>query len=145
MTYKILILTTALLNVLIFSSCSNNVVDEKKYSAPNIIFILLDDVSAVEFNFYNGPGIHTPTIDLMARDGTVFKTAWSQPLCGPSRATLLTGKYAYKNHHYSNTVRPNTSIHKTHYTLGTAMKDAGYRTGWFGKQHIDRHMDPSDF
>jgi len=113
--------------------------------APNIICILLDDISAIEFNVYNGPGINTPVIDKIAKDGVIFGTAWSQPLCGPSRATLLTGKYAHKNLHYSNSVFPETSIFSSHYTLGKAMKDAGYNTAWFGKQHIDRHLNPSDF
>jgi arylsulfatase A-like enzyme len=112
---------------------------------PNIIFVLIDDVSANELNCYNGPGINTPRFDKMANEGVVFATGYSQPLCGPSRATLLTGKYAGKNHHYSNAVNPKTSIHTTHTTMGRAMRDAGYRTGWFGKQHIDRYLNPSDF
>ncbi len=116
-----------------------------KTNQPNIIFVLIDDVSANELNCYNGPGINTPQLDKMAREGVFFATGYSQPLCGPSRATLLTGKYASKNHHYSNAVTPETSIHTTHYTMGRAMKDAGYRTGWFGKQHIDRYLNPSDF
>ncbi|MBE0655154.1 MAG: sulfatase-like hydrolase/transferase, partial [Bacteroidales bacterium] len=118
---------------------------ESPAEAPNIICIMVDDVSAIEFNFYNGPGINTPEIDKMAKDGVGIATAYSQPLCGPTRATLLTGKYAHKNGHYSNGVSPKTSIHTTHYTLGKAMRDAGYSTAWFGKQHIDRFMNPSDF
>ncbi len=145
MTQKMLLLTIAVLTFLFFSSCSNDVTDVKKFNTPNIICILLDDVSAIEFNFYNGPGINTPSIDMMANEGVYFKTAYSQPICGPSRAELLTGKYAFKTGHYSNRAIPNISIHNRHYTMGKAMKDAGYRTGWFGKQHIDRLMNPSDF
>jgi len=118
---------------------------EFQKAKPNIILILLDDVSAREFSFYGGSGINTPTIDKMANDGVVFKTAWSQPTCGPTRAMLLTGKYAHKNGHYSNYNLPSTSLHDTHYTLGNAMKDAGYRTGFFGKQHIDREKNPDEF
>ena len=112
---------------------------------PNIILILLDDVSAKEFSSYGGNEINTPTLDKMANEGVVFSTAWSQPTCGPTRAMLLTGKYAHKNGHYSNYNLPSTSLHDTHYTLGNAMSDAGYRTGFFGKQHIDRESNPSDF
>lgn len=130
---------------LFFFSCSNHRLGDNKNSSPNIIFIMLDDVSAIEFNFYNGPGINTPSIDMMADEGVFFKTAYSQPICGPSRAELLTGKYAFKTGYYSNSAIPNISIHDDHYTMGKAMKDAGYRTGWFGKQHIDRRMNPSDF
>lgn len=109
---------------------------------PNIIFILLDDVSADEFNFYDGPGINTPTLDKMAKNGVVVKTAYSQPICGPSRATLITGKYAHKNGHFGNENIPTTSIYDSHYTIGRAMQDVGYKTGWFGKQHIDRKYNP---
>ncbi len=114
-------------------------------SPPNIILILLDDVSAKELSVYGNSNINTPTIDKMADNGVVFKTAWSQPVCGPTRATLLTAKYAHKNGHYSNRITPDGSLHSSHYTMGTAMKEAGYRTGFFGKQHIDRQMNPSDF
>lgn len=122
----------------------NDESDTPNGDRPNIILIFLDDVSATEFNFYNGPGINTPTLDMMASQGVTIKTAYSQALCGPSRAALITGKYAHQNGHYGNSTIPSSSMYNVHYTLGNVMKDAGYKTAWFGKQHIDRSFNPSD-
>ncbi len=134
------------LPTIMLGSCMANHQDEAKDNTqPNIICVLLDDVSANEFNIYGGPGINTPVFDMMAREGVWFSTGYSQPICGPARATILTGKYAHGNLLYVNQLLPRINIHEANYTLGTAMKDAGYATAWFGKQHVDRHLLPSDF
>ena len=104
---------------------------------PNIILVMVDDVSAKEFSCYGGEGIETPNIDMMARKGITFGTAYAQPLCGPTRATLHSGKYAHGNLNYGNAVLPSSSFFNAHYSMGEAMKDAGYLTTWFGKQHLD--------
>lgn len=103
----------------------------------NLILIMVDDVSAKELSCYGGSGIVTPHIDLMASRGLMFETAYALPVCGPTRACLHTGKYAHSTLHYGNSVIPSHSLFSRHHTLGQAMKDAGYRTAWFGKQHID--------
>lgn len=122
-------------------------IQAKSQSQPNIIYVMMDDISAIEFSAYSDSlGANTPTIDLMADQGVAFKTAYSQPLCGPSRAMVLTAKYSAQNGHFSHANRPGPTTHDDHYTIGTAMRDAGYRTGFYGKQQIDRATkNPSDF
>ena len=53
---------------------------------PNIIFVLADDISAKDLRCYNPAGIELPTLGKMAREGVMSESAWSAPVCGPSRA-----------------------------------------------------------
>ena len=63
---------------------------------PNIIFILVDDVGWADFSYnVNGnTSISTPNIDRIAKKGIKLKRHYAQPTCTPSRASLLTGRYA---------------------------------------------------
>jgi len=110
---------------------------------PNVILIFADDLSAKELSCYGNQDIRTPNLDRMARDGVMFRTGWSTPLCGPSRATLHTGQYAARTGYYDNDIRPTTPFWKTHMTLGQAMKRAGYATAMYGKIH--HGGDPRDY
>lgn len=103
---------------------------------PNIILILADDVSAKEFGTYGGP-IPTPALDQLSASGIRFETAWSTPLCGPTRAMLQTGKYPHNQYHYNNLWVPSTSFldDSRHLPILRMAKQAGYATGMFGKMH----------
>lgn len=103
---------------------------------PNIILILGDDVSAKEFSCYGGNGINTPTIDRLAAEGVMFRTAWATPLCGPSRACLYTGRYAWRQKFYDNAVLPAYPLWEKNLLMGQVMKSAGYATAKFGKIHF---------
>src|SRR3954464_7186114 len=67
----------------------------KTTSKPNIIFILADDLGIGNISCYGADNFKTPNIDALARGGIRFQHCYAQPLCGPSRAQLLTGRYAY--------------------------------------------------
>src|SRR5437762_12513358 len=74
---------------------------------PNIVFVLLDDLRWDELGCAGHPFVRTPNIDRLAREGALFKNAYATtPLCSPSRASILTGRYAHAhgvrdnpNHH----------------------------------------------
>lgn len=108
---------------------------------PNIILILADDLSAKEFSCYGGEGISTPTLDRMAKEGVMFQTAWTSPVCGPSRAMLLTGRYPARTGFYGNSVFPcepsgqPKRIADGNILIGQAMQKNGYKTAMFGKVH----------
>lgn len=102
---------------------------------PNIILILADDLSAKELPCYGGTGITTPALDAMATEGIVFKTAWTSPICGPSRALLRTGLYACHTGYYENNDFPAVPTWKTHLEIGHIMQRAGYATATYGKLH----------
>ena len=64
---------------------------------PNILFIMLDDLGKEWISCYGAEEIETPNIDDLAAGGMKFNNAYSMPQCTPSRATLLTGKYPWRN------------------------------------------------
>ena len=123
--------------ILFLSSCADN---SKKEPAskdnvgkkPNIIFILADDMGYNVLGSYGGNIILTPNIDDLAKGGMRFTNAYAgNSVCGPSRATIMTGL-----HTGHTTVRGNTggiSIKDTDVTLSEVLKKEGYRTGGFGK------------
>jgi hypothetical protein len=69
---------------------------------PNIVLILADDIGITGFSCYGGDAFRTPHIDALARSGIRFERCFSAPLCGPSRAQLLTGRYGFRTGVVSN-------------------------------------------
>lgn len=65
---------------------------------PNVLVVVLDDVSAYELPCYGLPGAEaqTPRLDQLAQQGVLFERAWSYPICSPTRAALLTGRYGFR-------------------------------------------------
>ncbi|MDQ8195976.1 sulfatase-like hydrolase/transferase [Coraliomargarita sp. SDUM461004] len=106
---------------------------------PNIIFILADDISPRDYALYGG---HTPspTLDRMAEQGLYFETAWATPRCIPTRAMLLTGKYAFRSRVFENQIYPRGEDRRIKplgerfpHTLGSLMTENEYRTAFIGK------------
>ncbi|MSR64141.1 MAG: hypothetical protein EXS08_17115 [Planctomycetes bacterium] len=68
---------------------------------PNVVLVVLDDVGVDRLGFYRVPGAPsaacTPTLDHLAAEGVVFANAWTDPVCSPSRAQLLTGRHGFRN------------------------------------------------
>jgi arylsulfatase A len=107
----------------------------KRAHPPNMILVLADDVSAKEFALYDGQGIDTPVLDRMGHEGVFFQTAWTVPVCGPSRCLLRTGKYPFRTQYYDNQIFPSTPTYKSHIEIPQALHDAGYSTLMAGKNH----------
>lgn len=105
---------------------------------PNFLFLFADDMGWADTGFNGRKEWTTPNLDRAAAQGTVFDRWYTaMPLCAPSRACLLTGKYTI--HH---TVRNNgTDIPKSEVTLAAALKPLGYRTALIGKWHRGRLPD----
>ena len=93
---RILVLT---LLCLIFFSCVSGT--KKKYEEkkpPNIIFILSDDQAWGDYGFMDHPYIQTPNIDQLAKESATYTRGYvTSPLCGPSLASIITGKYAFQH------------------------------------------------
>ena len=64
---------------------------------PNIIFILADDLGIGNVGCYGADNYKTPHIDKLAAEGTRFTHCFTAALCGPSRAMIMTGRYAFRN------------------------------------------------
>jgi N-acetylglucosamine-6-sulfatase len=100
----------------------------------NIIFILTDDHRYDALGFLKGQKfLETPHLDSLARDGAYIKNAFvTTALCSPSRASILTGKYAHKHRIVDN----NTAIPRGTEFFPQHLQKAGYATGFFGKWHM---------
>ncbi|NOY09892.1 MAG: sulfatase-like hydrolase/transferase [Spirochaetes bacterium] len=104
-----------------------------KQSKPNIIFILSDQQRWDTLGCYGQKLEVTPNLDIMASEGVRFEYAFTcQPVCGPARACLQTGKYATETGCYRN----NIALPSNEKTLAHYLAEAGYETGYIGKWHL---------
>lgn len=109
---------------------------------PNIVLIISDDHAISTIGAYNkGQKSETPNIDRIADEGIVFNKAYvTNSICGPSRASILTGKYSNKNGYTDN----ETSSYNSHQQqFSNLLQKAGYQTAWIGKYHLG--SDPQGF
>ena len=100
---------------------------------PNIIFILADDLGIGNVGCYGADAtVKTPHIDALARGGTRYTNAYTVPLCGPSRAAILTGRYAFRtgatNQDATGEMKPSAEKF-----LPQILKPAGYVSSMIGK------------
>ncbi len=102
---------------------------------PNVIFIMTDEENLRALSCYRGSVSQTPTVDRMAREGVLYERAYCvYPVCMPSRAACMTGRYPHVNGVRSNGISlPRRELH-----LPGLLKMAGYRTALFGKDHCFR-------
>jgi arylsulfatase A-like enzyme len=132
--------TLTLLAALLLAPLVSLHADESPTAAigkPNIVFLLIDDLGYADCGFNGGKEIHTPHIDKLAREGAVLESLYVQPVCSPTRAALMTGRYATRTGVYS-IVRPHAKwgLPLTERTLANALRDAGYETVITGKWHL---------
>ncbi|HKY96454.1 MAG TPA: sulfatase [Gemmatimonadaceae bacterium] len=106
---------------------------------PNIVFLFSDDHAAHSISAYHESlkyGIKlppTPNLDRLAHDGMLFVNSFvTNSICGPARATVLTGQYGHLNGVMTN----NEPIHPTTVTFPKLMQAAGYESALFGKWHL---------
>jgi arylsulfatase A-like enzyme len=100
---------------------------------PNIIFIISDDHAYQAISAYGSKIAKTPNIDRLAKEGAIFQNSFvTNSLCGPSRATLLTGKYSHLNGYKANEERFNGN----QTLFSTLLQQNQYQTAWIGKWHL---------
>jgi arylsulfatase A-like enzyme len=101
---------------------------------PNILFVFADQLRAQSLGCYGNREVKTPHLDRLAREGMLFRnTLANTPVCCPARAILLTGKYAHTNGMVANDLR----LRESEVTIAEVLGQAGYRTGFIGKWHLD--------
>lgn len=110
---------------------------------PNIIFILADDLGIANLGCYGADKYKTPQIDALAKSGIRFTHAYTAPLCGPSRACILTGRYAFRtgavNQDMTGLMKPGEEI-----MTPAVLQQAGYATASVGKWG-QLPLTPADF
>ena len=103
-----------------------------KTAKPNIIFILADDLGIGNVSCYGADNFKTPNVDALAGGGLRFDQCHASPVCGPTRALLMTGRYAFRTGMTANTsghlLKPEKEI-----MIPRVLKPAGYVTAQCGK------------
>ena len=122
---------------LITVSAFCNSLQAQKNQRPNILFLFSDDHAIKSISAYGGPLKNvapTPSIDRLAREGAVFLNSFcANSICGPSRATILTGKHSHKNGFMRNTGK---GFDQSQWTVAKALQQGGYNTAVIGKWHL---------
>jgi len=102
---------------------------------PNIILIMTDDQGYGDLGFHGNPDIKTPVLDSLARSSTRFSQFYVNPVCAPTRAALMTGRYALRTGVYD-TFNGGAMMQTDETTIAEILRENGYRTGIFGKWHL---------
>lgn len=146
---------------------------EAPKAKPNIVFLLVDDMPYAGLSLTGNPYLQTPNMDRIAKEGMFFTRAYSQPVCGPSRADIMTGQTAGRHGRTDNVpgVHPHAlmqeplgpaptkpglpfdlvqsarlpdAVRPDTYTVVRALQSAGYKTAISGKWHLEEgHLTPA--
>lgn len=101
---------------------------------PNVLFVFANQMRGMDLHCAGNPEVITPNFDRLAAEGTRFRRAFANvPVCTPSRAVMLTGRYPLANRVIGNDLPLPDDMP----TIGEWFRDSGYRTGYIGKWHLD--------
>lgn len=119
---------------------SQSLVAEKK---PNFIIFLVDDLGYNDIGgVFGSKNVKTPNLDAMAENGVAFTSAYvGSPVCGPSRAALMTGSYPMRIAEPNNSKNPHTEPVTEELMIPEVLKEQGYATALIGKWHIGNEGD----
>ena len=106
---------------------------------PNLLFIWTDQQRADTMQVYGNAKIHAPNLNKLADESVVFENAYvSQPVCTPSRSTVMTGFWP----HQSGCTENNVPLPEDFMCLPEMLNDPDYRTGYYGKWHLGDELWP---
>lgn len=111
---------------------------------PNVIVIYTDDQGYADINLYGSKDLYTPNMDALAKSGVRFMNFYAAaPICSPSRASLLTGRYPQRAGlpAMASSKEGVAGMPGSQYTMAEMFKDAGYKTAHIGKWHVGYTKD----
>jgi arylsulfatase A-like enzyme len=106
---------------------------------PNVVLIISDDQGYGDLSLHGNPQVRTPHLDRLATNGIRFDRFFVSPVCAPTRASLLTGRYSLRTGARGVT-RGEETMRGEEVTVAEALRAAGYRNGYFGKWHNGEHF-----
>jgi len=112
---------------------------------PNVILVITDDQGYGDLGVHGNQEIQTPNLDSFATESVHFKNFYVCPVCAPTRASLMTGRYNYRTG-VVDTYLGRAMMFGDEVTLAHSLGEAGYKTGIFGKWHLGDNypMRPDD-
>ena len=116
---------------IVFNSCINPIENKK----PNVIIVMTDDQGFGDLGINKNPNIITPNIDQFASESVRFDNFFVSPVCAPTRASLMTGRYSLRTG-VRDTYNGGAIMSNTETTIAEILKEADYSTGIFGKWHL---------
>ncbi len=105
---------------------------------PNVLLILTDDQGYGDLSLHGNPHLKTPNLDKLAREGVEMTRFYVSPVCAPTRASLLTGRYNVRCGVHGVT-RGMETMAPDEITIAEALRPAGYKTALYGKWHLGEH------
>ena len=130
----------------VFSACLSSLFGAS--AKPNIVYILADDLGFAELGCNGSDRYKTPNIDALANSGVRFTRFYTVPLCGPSRAMILTGRYGFRSGAVTQDACKTIirTGEKAEVMIPTVLKKAGYASALIGKWgQLTPSGDPSDW
>ena len=137
---------TAAVLFAVFSACLSSLFGAS--AKPNIVYILADDLGFAELGCNGSDRYKTPNIDALANSGVRFTRFYTVPLCGPSRAMILTGRYGFRSGAVTQDACKTIirTGEKAEVMIPTVLKKAGYASALIGKWgQLTPSGDPSDW
>jgi len=128
-----------LLAALIVTAASSPALAGDGAGPPNFIIIFADDQGYQDIGCFGSPDLRTPRLDAMADEGMKFTSFYAQPVCGPSRAALMTGCYPMRVAERDHTKQVHPILHSDEITIAEILKTKGYATACFGKWDLAKH------
>ena len=114
-------------------------------STPNFVIIFTDDQGYEDLGCFGSPDIRTPRLDTMAKEGMRFTSFYAQPVCGPSRAALMTGCYPLRVAERGHVKQVHPILHQDEITVAEVLKRKGYASACFGKWDLAKHAQSGFF
>jgi len=123
-----------LIELIILTACSR-----QPSTPPNVLLIMTDDQGYGDIHTHGNKQLDTPTLDGMREEGARFEHFYVSPVCAPTRASLLTGRYSLRTGVYGVTPGYLTTMRLEEVTMAEALQESGYDTALIGKWHLGNY------
>lgn len=116
-------------------SCSATALPATTPGRPNVVFFLGDDIGFGDLACHGNRQVKTPVLDSFAKEAVEFTSFHMCPVCAPTRASLMTGRYNFRTG-IADVFGPASHMDPSEITVAQVLRKAGYATGIFGKWHL---------